>query len=59
MDDALMVFETLHHMFCKHKEKIGEVILKLNILKAFDSVIWSYLDAIHVKNGFALSGSHG
>ena len=30
-DNTLTVFETLHHMRCKRKGKIGEVGLKLDI----------------------------
>jgi len=40
MDNSLTTFETLHHMRCKRKSKIGEVALKLDISKAFDSVSW-------------------
>jgi hypothetical protein len=50
--NALTAFETLHHMRCKRKGKIGEVALKLDISKAFDSVSWSYLEAILTKMGF-------
>lgn len=53
MDNALTAFEVLHHMRCKTKEKIGEVALKLDISKAFDSVNWSYLKAILFKMGFS------
>jgi len=38
MDNALSAFEILHHMCCRHKGNIGEVALKLDISKAFDSV---------------------
>lgn len=53
MDNALTAFEVLHHMRCKTKGKIGEVALKLDISKAFDSVNWSYLKAILFKMGFS------
>jgi len=52
MDNALTAFEILHHMRCKTKGKIGEVALKLDISKAFDSVSWLYLQAILDKMGF-------
>jgi hypothetical protein len=52
MDNALSAFEILHHMKCKRKGKIGEVALKLDISKAFDSVSWSYLLAVMAKMGF-------
>jgi len=52
MDNALTAFETLHHMHCKRKSKIGEVALKLDISKAFDSVSWSYMEVILIKMGF-------
>ena len=53
MANALTTFEVLHHMRCKTKEKIGEVALKLDISKAFDSVSSSYLKAILFKMGFS------
>jgi len=52
MDNALTTFEILHNMRCKSKGKVGEVALKLDISKAFDSVSWSYLQAILCKMGF-------
>jgi len=38
MDNLLTTFEILHYMCCKHKGKQGDVALKLDISKAFDSV---------------------
>lgn len=52
MDNTLSTFKILHHMRCKHKGKPGEVALKLDISKAFDSVSWSYLKAVMKKMGF-------
>lgn len=52
MDNALTAFEILHHMRCKHKGKLGNVAMKLDISKAFDSISWSYLEAILTKMGF-------
>jgi len=52
MDNALTAFEILHHMHCKTKGKTGEVALKLDISKAFDSVSWTYLEEILYKLGF-------
>jgi hypothetical protein len=51
MDNALSVFEILHYMRFKHKGKICDVALKLYISKAFDSVNWSYLQAVMRKMG--------
>jgi len=58
-DNVLTVFEILHYMCCKHKGKTCDVALKLDVSKAFNSVRWSYLQAILSKLGFALNGSHG
>lgn len=52
MDNALSTFEILHFMKCKHKGKKGEVALKLDISKAFDSVNWTYLCLVKKKMGF-------
>jgi len=56
MDNALFVFEILHFMKCKHRGKKGEVTLKLDISKAFDSVNWSYLNVVMKKMGFVIVG---
>nr|ABN08038.1 RNA-directed DNA polymerase (Reverse transcriptase) [Medicago truncatula] len=53
MDNAITAFEVLHCMKCKRKGKTGDIALKLDISKAFDSVSWSYLQAILCKLGFS------
>jgi len=45
--------EILNFMRGKHKGKTaGEVPLKLDISKAFDSVNWKYLQVVMKKMGF-------
>jgi len=39
-------------MRCKHNSKVGEVVLKLDISKAFNNVNWSFLKVINVLMGF-------
>lgn len=46
MDNALTTFKILYHIHFKHKVKIKEVALKLNIFKAFNIMSWSYLQSI-------------
>jgi len=46
-DKALSAFEVLNFMRGKHKGKTaGEVALKLDVSKAFDSVNWKYLRVV-------------
>jgi len=52
-DNALTAFEILHHMCYKHKGKTSDIALKFDISKAFDSVSWSYLEAILTKTWFS------
>ncbi|KAL8148945.1 hypothetical protein AgCh_006084 [Apium graveolens] len=42
-DNVLVVFQILHHMSCKKRGEEGEVALKLDIIKAYDRVSWSFL----------------
>ncbi|KAA3460758.1 RNA-directed DNA polymerase [Gossypium australe] len=39
----MVAFEIVHHMKNKGRGKIGEVALKINISKAYDSVNWEFL----------------
>nr|KYP48093.1 Transposon TX1 uncharacterized [Cajanus cajan] len=52
LDNVLVAMETLHHMKCKTKGKVGEMALKIDFNKAFDRVSWSYLQALMLKMGF-------
>lgn len=38
LDNVLVAFETLHHLKCKNKGKVGEMALKIDISKAYDRV---------------------
>ncbi|KAG5004554.1 hypothetical protein JHK86_028693 [Glycine max] len=51
LDNALVGMETIHHMKCKSKGKRGEVVLKVDMSKAFDRVEWGYLKGIMLKLG--------
>ncbi|PNX94585.1 ribonuclease H [Trifolium pratense] len=44
--------ETIHHMKCKTKGKVGEVALKIDISKVYDRVDWGYLIDVMRKMGF-------
>jgi hypothetical protein len=48
----MIAMETIHHMKCKVKGKVGEVALKIDISKAYDRVKWQYLMKIMYKMGF-------
>ncbi|KAK6115594.1 hypothetical protein DH2020_007863 [Rehmannia glutinosa] len=52
IDNVQIAFEILHSMKRKLKGKIGDVALKINISKAYDSMNWSFLQAIMLKMGF-------
>jgi len=45
-DNVLAAIETIYHMKCKTREKIGEFTLKIDISKAFDKVEWNYFIAL-------------
>lgn len=51
-DNALVAFEIFHCMKRKTKGNNGEMVVKLDISKAYDRVGWTFLDAIMTKLGF-------
>jgi hypothetical protein len=52
LDNVAVAMETIHHMKCKVREKVGEVVLKIDISKTHDKVDWRYLVNIMIKTGF-------
>jgi hypothetical protein len=52
LDNVMVAMETIHHMKCKVKGKVGEVALKIDISKAYDRVDWRYLVNVMKKMGF-------
>lgn len=48
----MAAYKALHFMKTRLKGKMGATALKLGILKAYDRVEWSYLEAIMLKMGF-------
>jgi hypothetical protein len=48
----MVAMETIHHMKCKVRGKMGEVALKIDISKAYDRVDWRYLLNVMKKMGF-------
>jgi hypothetical protein len=52
LDNVAVAMETIHHMKCKVREKVGEVVLKIDISKKYDKVDWRYLVNIMIKTGF-------
>jgi hypothetical protein len=52
LDNVMVAMETIHHMKCKVKGKVGEVALKIDISKAYDRVEWRYLLNVMRKMGF-------
>lgn len=51
-DNVLVAFELIHHMSQKKHDTVGEVALKLDISKAYDRVIWSFLRQRSLVMGF-------
>ena len=50
-DNVLVAFEMMHHINQKKSGKVGEMALKLDMSKAYDSGEWVYLDKIMEKLG--------
>lgn len=43
LDNVLVAIETLHHLKCRTKGKVGEMALKIDISKAYGRVDWGIL----------------
>ena len=52
-NNALVAFETMHHISRKKGGKVGDMALKLDMSKAYDRVEWVWLEKIRRKLGFA------
>lgn len=53
MDNVLIAFEFIHHMKSKTWSHKGDVALKIDINKAYDTVDWKYLKLCLLRLGFA------
>ena len=51
-DNILIAFETLHHHKNKRNGKLGLMILKLDMSKAYDRMEWNFLEKIMECLGF-------
>jgi hypothetical protein len=52
-DNVLIVYESVHAMMQKKKEKNNFCAIKLDMMKAYDRVEWHYLEAIMLKLDFS------
>lgn len=43
LDNVTIAIEILHYMKCRRRGKVGEVVLKIDISKAYDWVNWGYV----------------
>lgn len=54
-DNVLVAFESVHAMKRRRKGKNCACAVKLDMMKAYDRVEWSYLEAILLKIGFGIN----
>ena len=52
-DNTTMAFEMLHKMQDRRKGKVGHMVVKLDISKAYDWVEWEFLQRIMLKLGLS------
>lgn len=52
IENILVAFETMHCINTKRSGRVGEMVLKLDMSKAFDRVEWGFLEKIMYKMGF-------
>jgi hypothetical protein len=52
-DNILIAYEMTHYMQKKKKRKEGCAAIKLDMIKAYDRVEWSFLQAMMLKLGFS------
>ena len=53
IDNILIAHETLHYLKVRRQGKMGLMVLKLDMSKAYDWVEWEYLEKIISKMGFS------
>lgn len=53
IDNAIMAIEILHYMKNKRAGKHGDMALKIDISKGYDSVNWGFIKATMLTIGFA------
>lgn len=46
IDNALVVSKILHYLKCKRNGRKRDVVLKIDISKAYDCIDWGYLHAM-------------
>ena len=51
-DNTIVVYELLHRMRNRRKGRMGQMVVKLDISKAYDRVEWCFLCQIMLKPGF-------
>ena len=51
-DNTIVVYELLHRMGNRRKGRMGQMVVKLDISKAYDRVEWCFLCQIMLKPGF-------
>ena len=52
IDNIIVAYELLHRMRNRRKGKVGHMVVKLDISKAYDRVDWKFLQNIMCKLGF-------
>ena len=52
-DNILVAFKTLHHMKRKKRGKVGHMVLKLDMSKAYNRLEWVFLQRTMEKMGFS------
>ena len=43
-DNVLVAFEIMHHISQKKSRKVGEMVVKLDMSKAYDKIEWGCLE---------------
>ena len=51
-DNVLVAFETMHHISQKQTRKVGDMVLKLDMSKAYDRIEWACLKNIMLRLSF-------
>lgn len=53
LDNVMVAIETIHYMKCKGNGVVGEVALKIDIIKAYDRDRCHFLQVMMLKMGFS------
>lgn len=51
-DNILIAHETFHYLICKKRGRKYELVVKVDMSKAYDRLEWDFIEVVLLKFGF-------